>query len=88
MSNLLSTAKKLLTEQAIQVYQDFSDDIPLTKEDFKAHYAGLGEILFEIQSLESFSQLIVKIEKNDFAQIGFFGEDDLEDFLDRVRNNQ
>lgn len=87
MSNLLSTAKKLLANQAIELYTIMGEDIPLTKGDFERHYEDLGRILFEIESCETLGELIIKIEKNVFVHAGFF-EEELEDFLDRVKKYQ
>jgi hypothetical protein len=44
------------------LYQIFGEDIPLEKEEFKRHYSNLGEVLFEIESIESFTDLISKLE--------------------------
>ena len=90
MSNLLSTAKKLLKEQAIELYNNFAEDLPLEKEEFKRHYSNLGVILFEIDSIESFSNLISKLESNFFNEIGYYSEDEdmLEEFLEKVREAQ
>ena len=88
MSNLLSTAKKLLIQQAIEVYQSFAEDLELVKGEYVSHYANLGEIIFEIESIETLSKFIAKVENEDFGQIGLFDAEDLEEFLDRVRKNK
>ena len=87
MSNLLSTAKKVLKETAIELYNNYADDLPLEKEEFKRHYSNLGEVLFEIDSIKSFTDLISKLENNFFDQLGYHtgDEDMLEEFLDEVR---
>lgn len=87
MSNLLSTAKKVLKETAIELYNNYADDLPLEKEEFKRHYLNLGEMLFEIDSIESFTDLISKLENNFFDQLGYHNSDEdmLEEFLDEVR---
>ena len=90
MSNLLSTAKKVLKEHAIDLYGHFADDLPLEKEEFKRHYSNLGEILFEIDSIESFTDLISKLETNFFSELGYHTDDEdmLEEFLRNVREAQ
>jgi len=90
MSNLLSTAKKVLKEHAIELYNNFAEDIPLEKEEFKRHYSSLGEILFEIDSIESFTDLISKLETNFFSELGYHTDDEdmLEEFLRNVREAQ
>ena len=35
MSNLLSTAKQVLKEQAIELYSNFGEDLPLEKAEFE-----------------------------------------------------
>lgn len=88
MSNLLSTAKNVLKTQAIEVYESFAEDLPLEKSEYVRHYKNLGEILFEIDSIKTFSEFILKVENEDFGQIGLVDEDGLEEFLDRVRESQ
>ena len=90
MSNLLSTAKKVLKETAIELYNNYADDLPLDKEEFKRHYSNLGEMLFEIDSIESFTDLISKLENNFFDQLGYHNSDEdmLEEFLREVREAQ
>jgi hypothetical protein len=90
MSNLLSTAKKVLKEGAIELYNIYAEDLPLEKEEFRNHFGNLGEILFEIDSVEKFSDLIVKIENGDFDQLGYHSGDDdmLEEFLKAVKEAQ
>ena len=90
MSNLLSTAKKVLKEQAIELYNNFAEDLPLEKAEFERHYSNLGKMLFEIDSIESFTELIRKLENDFFDQLGYCSgdEDMLEEFLDEVREAQ
>jgi len=90
MSNLLSTAKKVLKENAVEFYNNFADDLPLEKGEFKRHYSNLGETLFEIDSLESFTGLILKLETNFFSQLGYHSEDEdmLEEFLKEIEKSK
>jgi len=90
MSNLLSTAKKVLKEGSIEFYICMSEDLPLEKNEFKRHFGNLGEVICEIDSVNSFSELISKMEKGDFEMIGYFpGDDDmLEEFLKAVKEAQ
>ena len=84
--SLLQKSQRVLREHAIELYSIFADDIPLEKEEFKRHYSNLGEILFEIESIESFSQVISKLEKGDFDQLGYCPDDEdvLEEFLKAI----
>jgi hypothetical protein len=90
MGNLLSTAKKVLKESAIELYSIYAEDLPLEKEEFKRHYSDLGELIFEIDSIETLSGLILKLEEGDFDQLGYCkGEDGLvEEFLREVNEAQ
>jgi len=90
MSNLLSTAKKVLKEQAIELYNNFAEDLPLEKAEFERHYSNLGKMLFEIDSIESFTDLISKLESNFFSEIGYYTDDEdmLEEFLENIREAQ
>ena len=90
MSNLLSTAKQVLKDHAIELYNNFADDLPLEKSEFKRHYSNLGEMLFEIDSIKIFSELISKLENNFFDQLGYNNSDEdlLEEFLRAVRESQ
>ena len=84
--DLLLKAKKVLKDQSVELYSIYAEDIPLEKEEFKRHYANLGEILFEIDSIESFTDLISKLESNFFSQIGYHSDDEdlIEEFLKAV----
>jgi len=84
--SLLVKAKKVLRAQAVELYQTYEGDIPLKKEDFIDHYSNLGELLFEIESIETVNELLNKLMKGDFNKIGYFedNEDLIEEFLDMV----
>ena len=90
MSNLLSTAKKVLFDHAVELYQIFGEDIPLEKEEFKRHYSNLGEVLFDIESIESFTDLISKLETGFFSELGYHPDDEdmLEVFLKAVEKSK
>ena len=90
MPNLLSTAKKVLFDHAVEIYQLFGEDLPLEKEEFKRHYSNLGEVLFEIESIESFTDLISKLETGFFSQLGYHPDDEdmLEEFLKAVEKSR
>jgi hypothetical protein len=90
MSNLLSTAKEVLKEHSVGFYSTFAEDLPLEKAEFKRHYSNLGEVLFEIESIESFTDLISKLENDFFSQLGYCSEDEdmLEKFLKAVNESR
>lgn len=87
---LLQKSQKVLREQAIELYNIYAEDLPLEKEEFERHYSSLGKILFEIESMESFSQLISKLEKGDFSVLGHYpgDEDMVEEFLISIEEAQ
>ena len=80
MSNLLNTGKQVLKERAIEFYVMRSEDIDIDKTGFQDHFAQLGEMLYIIEKIETFSEMIMKLEKRVFELIGFFPED--EDMMD------
>lgn len=90
MSNLLSTAKQVLIDGAMQTYDTFRNDIELLKGEYRRHYSNLGEIIFNIDNTESFSELISKLETGQFEQIGYFpgDEDMIVEFLKVVNESR
>ena len=86
MSNLLNTGKRILKERAIEFYTVMSEDLEITKGDFKDHFANLGIMLFLIEEIKTFSELIAKLESGLFEQIGYFPEDEevMEYFLEKI----
>jgi hypothetical protein len=87
--DLLLKAQKVLRDHSVELYNIYGEDIPLEKEEYKRHYANLGEILFEIDSIESFTDLISKLESNFFSQLGYHSDDEdlIEEFLKAVMKN-
>lgn len=84
MKNLLSTAKKVLVERAIELYNDRRSEIDF--EEYPDHYASLGEIIWQIDAIDSFAELVKKLEVGRFEAIGLFptDEDMMEVFLSDV----
>ena len=84
MKNLLSTAKELLAQQAIEFYQAFLKDVQIDIEMYVSHFANLGEVLYEIESTETFSEFCTKVENGDFGEVGLADMEDLEVFLKKI----
>ena len=86
MSHLLSAAKKVLKDHAIEFYNIMGEDIPLVKEDFTLHYYNLGVVLFNIESIQTVNELFNKLSKGDFSELGYCSEDEdlIEEFLRAV----
>ena len=84
--SLLQKSQKVLREQAIELYTIYAEDLPLEKEEFKRHYSNLGEILFEIDSIQTVNELFNKLTKGDFDQLGYHPDDEdmLEEFLKAI----
>ena len=90
MSNLLSTAKQTLIDQANELFEIRRTDLDFDIVDYVGHYQNLGEIIFQIDSYESFGELITSMEKGDLERLGYFTNDDylIEEFLLAVESNQ
>ena len=85
--SLLQKSQKVLREQAIELYTIYAEDLPLEKEEFKRHYSNLGEILFEIDSVQTVNELFNKLTKGDFSQLDYHPDDEdmLEEFLKAIK---
>ena len=84
MSNLLSTAKKMLIERARTIYDDRRVDLENDVKDYQNHYQNLGAIIFQIDSYKSLGDIINDIEKDNLAELGYCGADEgvVEEFLE------
>jgi len=86
--SLLSTAKKLLTEKAFEVYEMRLEDVPLEKVFFRDHFTNLADTIYEIEKTKTFADLVKKLEEGCFAVLDFYegenGENDLKAFLEAV----
>lgn len=76
----LAQFKYKLAVRATAVYMDRADDLELTYKEYEMFFGSLGHTLLEIRLIESFGELVSKIENNEFTQIGVFASD-LESFL-------
>lgn len=90
MSNLLSTAKQVLIDQANELYEMRRSDLDRDALSYRHHYQNLGEIIFQIDEYESFGELITSMEKGDLDVIGYYKDDEylLEEFMKAVKVNQ
>lgn len=80
MSYLLK-AKRNLATRATEIFTDMRHDVAF--EEYKDHYARLGEILSGIDQTETWGELLQKIMKGDFEPLGLFTDDEdmIEEFL-------
>ena len=90
MSKLLNTGKMILRESAVEFYTLMSEDLEIDKNNFRNHFANLGTVLFLIEEIKSFSELITKLEEGLFEEVGYFpgDEDMLECFLEAVEKHK
>jgi len=92
MSNLLSTAKKILIDRAIDLYETRRMDLDLdfNIESYKDHYTDLGALIFQIDSCKSFGDILNDIEKDNLQELNYFAGDEnvIEDFIAEVQNSQ
>jgi hypothetical protein len=89
MKTLLQRAKNVLRSQAIELYTMREEDLDLDEKSFSIHYSYMGEMLFEIEKIETFSEIIQKLETGFFNELGYYSDDDdlIEEFLKAVGKN-
>ena len=90
MSNLLKKSKELLKSHAQELYNCYVEDVPLTEASYVSHYSNLGKMVFTIDSIKSFGEMICELEKGTFDELGYCpGEEDLiEEFLSGILNDK
>jgi len=90
MSNLLSTAKQVLIDQANELYEMRRSDIEEDALSYRDHYANLGEIIFQIDQYKTFGEILTSMEKGELDIIGYYQDGDyiIEEFLKAVKGNQ
>ena len=89
MKTLLQRAKNVLRSQEIELYTIREEDLDLDEKSFSIHYSYMGEMLFEIEKIEAFSEIIQKLETGFFNELGYYSDDDdlIEEFLKAVEKN-
>jgi hypothetical protein len=87
--SLLSTAKQVLIEGAIELYEMRRSGLDLDILSYEIHYRNLGSLIFQIDCYESLGDILNDMEKDNLQELGYFGGDEflLEQFLKRVREN-
>ena len=90
MGNLLSTAKQILIDQANVLYEVRRSGLDRDALSYRSHYSNLAEIIFQIDSYESFGDIIKDIENDNLQELGYWGADDamLEEFLTDLLKNK
>jgi hypothetical protein len=87
--SLLSTAKQVLIEGAIELYEMRRSGLDLDILSYEIHYRNLGSLIFQIDCYESLGDILNDMEKDNLQELGYFEGDEflLEEFLKRVREN-
>jgi hypothetical protein len=85
MNSILTRAKKHLIEKTVFFYLDRREETALIEYD--AHFADMGSVIKVIDEIDSFSELITKLEDGTFEVIGYFPSDGdmLEEFLNSIK---
>lgn len=83
----LSTAKKLLANQASDLYMEHRWDLELT--EYPEHFANLAELIQQIDQYQSMGHIITDMETGKLEVLGYFVDDDeyVLEFLTQVRNS-
>tara|TARA_B110000503_G_scaffold117358_1_gene177308 strand:- start:299 stop:571 length:273 start_codon:yes stop_codon:yes gene_type:complete len=89
MGNLLSTAKQVLIDGAIELYEMRRSELDLDILSYENHYRNLGSLIFQIDCYESLGDILNDMEKDNLQELGYFGADDfmIEEFLKAVKEN-
>jgi hypothetical protein len=87
--SLLSTAKQVLIDGAIELYEMRRSGLDLDILSYEIHYRNLGSLIFQIDCYESLGDILNDMEKDNLQELGYFEGDEflLEEFLKRVREN-
>jgi hypothetical protein len=75
---LLETAKKKLTNRALEVFMDRKDDLELV--EWPMHFEHMGELLARIENMKTIAGAVEMVETGQFESIGVFPEE-IGDFL-------
>ena len=88
--SLLSTAKQVLIDGAIELYELRRSELDLDILSYEIHYRNLGSLIFQIDCYESLGDILNDMEKDNLQELGYFGGDQflLEEFLKKVRENR
>ena len=62
MKTLLEKAKKVLLDSAYDLYDCRKDDLDLELCEFENHFKNLGSMIFQIESYNSFGDVIKDLE--------------------------
>ena len=82
---ILQAAQNVLITRAVDIYVDMRDTID-SIEEYRDHFGNMGEVIAKIELYQNFGDICNAIEKEEFSQLGLFGDDEeMEGFLDEVK---
>lgn len=77
--------KTKLKEMAKEIYDCMSDDIALTKQDYATHYSNLGQVLYDIEKIESFTGFLTSCINGKFQEIVDINDEVVfQDFISQI----
>ena len=87
--SLLSTAKQVLIDGAIELYEMRRSDLDLDILSYENHYRNLGSLIFQIDCYNSLGDILNDMENDNLQELGYFGADEflIEEFLKAVRES-
>lgn len=82
---ILQAAQNVLITRTVSVFVDMRDTCDSTSE-YRDHFGSMGEMIAKIEEYSNFGDICNAIEKEEFGQIGLFGDDEeMENFLHEVK---
>lgn len=82
--NHLQAAKKILIENAVELYLDRRSELEFS--DYTYHFMNLGGLLAQIDKMKTFGEVIAAVESGKFEQLGYFAQEEyaLTEFVNAV----
>lgn len=82
---ILTAAQNVLISRAVDIFVDMRDTVD-SVDEYRDHFGNMGEIIAKIESYQNFGDIYSAIEKEEFAVLGLFGDDEeMEQFLYDVK---
>lgn len=82
---ILQAAQNVLIQRATSIFLDMRDTCD-SPDEYRDHFGSMGELIAKIEGYSNFGDICNAIEKEEFGQIGLFGDDEeMEEFLNEVK---
>ena len=82
---ILTAAQNVLISRAVNIYVDMRDTV-VSVDEYRDHFGNMGEVIAKIESYQNFGDICTAIEKEEYSELGLFGDDeDMEAFLYDVK---